>query len=258
MATEFSPDSVILVAGGSGLIGSKIVEQILNHDARVAILDINPPKCKAFEDFYYKSNSILTSDFLTETLNKIENEIGAITGLINCMSTRTDNKEEFFQNFESYSLETWDKVFTGNLRNSFLLNQNVVVRMKARWSGSIVNFGSIYSSDFGPDLRIYPTSQAERMTSPVSYSASKGGLVALTKFIASTYGEFGIRANSISPGGVFDGQSEEFVQAYSRRVPLGRMASVDEIANLPVFLVSSLASYISGQNIYVDGGLSSW
>ena len=121
-----------------------------------------------------------------------------------------------------------------------------------------LNLSSIYSSDLGPDLRIYPKSGETKMTTPVSYAASKGGVVGLTKYLATTLGEFGVRVNCISPGGVQDNQSPDFVESYSRRVPFGRMAKASEIAALPIFLVSDAASYITGQNIYVDGGLSAW
>jgi NAD(P)-dependent dehydrogenase (short-subunit alcohol dehydrogenase family) len=124
--------------------------------------------------------------------------------------------------------------------------------------GSIVNFGSIYGSDFGPDLRIYSEVIDQPMTTPIPYAVSKGGVVALTKYLATTLAPFGVRVNSISPGGVLNGQPKEFIDAYANRVPMGRMATPEEIVGLPIFLVSDQASYITGQNMYIDGGLSAW
>jgi NAD(P)-dependent dehydrogenase (short-subunit alcohol dehydrogenase family) len=258
MASLLTPSSLTIVAGGSGLIGSKIVDKILSEEGKVVVLDLLQPQEEEHKKFFHEIEISPSKDFVGNTINLIEDAYGPVTGLINCISTRTSEHEKFFSDFADYDVSTWNEVIEGNLTTTFLLCQAVASKMKSRNFGSIVNFSSIYSSGLGPDLSIYPKESPAKMTTPVSYVASKGGVVALTKFLATTLGEFGIRANSVSPGGVYNNQPKEFVSAYSKRVPLGRMAQALEIAALPVFLVSEYSSYITGQNIYIDGGLSAW
>jgi NAD(P)-dependent dehydrogenase (short-subunit alcohol dehydrogenase family) len=161
---------------------------------------------------------------------------------------------------ENYDLEVWREIIDGNLLNTFVLNLALGNRMAKRNLGSILNFGSIYSSEMAADQRIYQTSNdtGSIINTPAAYPVSKGGVVALSKHLASYWGEYNVKVNTISPGGVFNRHSKEFTKAYSNRVPLRRMAEVDEISGVAVFLVSPLASYITGQNILVDGGLSAW
>ncbi len=258
MKSHFKTSSVTVVAGGCGLIGSKVVEGLLEQGGNPVILDFEKPNPKLSETAFVQLPRAITSKNTEDAIQLIEAEYGPIKGLINCISTRTSDHQKFFADLNEYEIDTWNEVIDGNLTALFLLCQAVGSRMKDRQEGSIVNFSSIYASDLGPDLRIYPNIGQTKMTTPVSYAASKGGVVALTKFLATTLGEFGVRANCISPGGVQDNQPPEFVKSYSSRVPLGRMALASEIAALPIFLVSDAASYITGQNIYVDGGLSAW
>jgi NAD(P)-dependent dehydrogenase (short-subunit alcohol dehydrogenase family) len=258
MDAQFSSNYVTVVAGGSGLIGSKVVEGLLERGENPIILDFEKPKSKISHVAFLKLPREISSKSTDDAIERVESEYGPIKGLINCISTRTSNDQKFFADLNDYEIDTWNEVIEGNLSAIFLLCRAVGLRMKNRGKGSIVNFSSIYSSDLGPDLRIYPNSGETKMTTPVSYAASKGGVVALTKFLATTLGEYGVRVNCISPGGVLDGQSPDFVEAYSKRVPMGRMATSEEIAGLPIFLVSDESSYITGQNIYIDGGLSAW
>jgi NAD(P)-dependent dehydrogenase (short-subunit alcohol dehydrogenase family) len=252
-------DSLVVVAGGSGLIGSAIVNALRVQDSKVIVLD----KVSSKSDYKASGEVLLpdklTEDIIVECVQSIYNHFGQVTGLINCIATRTKSSEKFFSSFDDYDLDTWNEVLHGNLTQSFLINREFAKRMRDFGKGSIVNFSSIYGAEFGPDLRIYKEGLADRpMTTPVSYAVSKAGVVGLTKFLASTFAPYGVRVNSISPGGVIDGQPNAFVEAYSDRVPMGRMARVEELAGLPIFLVSDEASYITGQNIYVDGGLSAW
>jgi NAD(P)-dependent dehydrogenase (short-subunit alcohol dehydrogenase family) len=211
-----------------------------------------------FETLYLQAPEIWNHINLQHLLDFAEEKIGAIYALINCISTRTKQESDFFQPLESYDLEVWREVIDGNLLNTFVLNTAVGNRMAKRNLGSILNFGSIYSSEMAADQRIYNSSNQVKFNTPVPYPVSKGGVIALSKHLASYWGEFNVRVNTISPGGVYNHHSEEFINAYSSRVPLRRMAEVAEISGVAVFLVSPLASYITGQNILVDGGLSAW
>ncbi|MEK7333547.1 MAG: SDR family oxidoreductase, partial [Nitrospirota bacterium] len=120
--------------------------------------------------------------------------------------------------------------------------------------GTIINLASIYGV-VAPDFSIY---EGTEMTMPVAYSAIKGGIIALTRYIATYYAKYNVRANTVSPGGIFDNQQETFVKRYSDKTPLGRMGSPSEVTGAVVFLASEAASYITGQNLIVDGGWTAW
>ena len=117
-------------------------------------------------------------------------------------------------------------------------------------SGSIINMASIYGV-VAPDFSIYDKTN---MTMPAGYAAIKGGLLNLTRYIASYFGSQNIRVNSVSPGGIFDNQNTNFVKNYEKKVPLGRLGTPDDIAPSVVFLLSDESNYITGQNLIVDGG----
>ena len=118
-------------------------------------------------------------------------------------------------------------------------------------SGSLVNVASIYGV-VGNDFTVYENTGG--MTSPAAYSAIKGGVINFTRYLASYYGKYNVRVNTVSPGGVFDYQNETFVKQFESRVPLRRMAKPQEIAPGVAFLLSDDASYISGHNLMIDGG----
>ncbi|MFN7610803.1 MAG: SDR family oxidoreductase, partial [bacterium] len=125
--------------------------------------------------------------------------------------------------------------------------------------GSIIQTASIYGI-MAPDQRIYEGSEymGGAINTPAVYSASKAGVVGLTKYLASYWGAKRVRVNTLTPGGVESGQNERFIEQYSARVPLGRMAQAEEMVGALVFLASDAASYITGHNLVVDGGLSAW
>jgi NAD(P)-dependent dehydrogenase (short-subunit alcohol dehydrogenase family) len=131
--------------------------------------------------------------------------------------------------------------------------------MAERRRGSIINTLSIYGV-VAPDQRIYEGSSYEgrSINTPAVYSTSKAALWGLTKYLATYWADRGVRVNALTPGGVFSGQNDAFVQRYGARVPMGRMAEREEMCGALLFLASPAASYITGQNIIVDGGLTAW
>ena len=122
--------------------------------------------------------------------------------------------------------------------------------MKSQNSGSIINMGSIYGV-VGNDFTIY---EGTKLTSAAAYSAIKGGIINFTRYLASYFGKYNIRANCVSPGGIFDNQNEVFVKNYEHKVPMKRMGSPDDIAPSIAFLLSDDSKYITGQNLIIDGG----
>lgn len=146
-----------------------------------------------------------------------------------------------------------------NLDGYFFMAQAVGPRMAVRKRGSIIQTCSIYGV-VGPDQRIYEGSEYLGMpiNTPAVYSASKAGVVGLTRYLATYWGKDSVRVNALTPGGVASGQNDEFNRKYAARVPLGKMADPDDMANALLYLASDASKYVTGHNLIVDGGLTAW
>jgi len=170
--------------------------------------------------------------------------------------------------FEDTTLESWDFIIRTNLTIPFITSQTVIKQMQQQKSGSIINISSVYGI-VGNDQRIYKGSNLaqaytqekslDQIYSHPAYNASKGGLIAFTKFLAAYCGKDNVRVNCISPGGVDSGkENETFLKNYSQKVPLARKAKINEINGAVVFLASEESAYITGHNLIVDGGWTTW
>ena len=156
--------------------------------------------------------------------------------------------------FEQQSVETWCRALEVNLTAAFDLVKGLMPALRASGHASIINIASIYGN-VGPDYSLY---EGTAMGSPAAYAASKGGLIQLTRWLATTLASDKIRVNTISPGGVFRNQPESFVKRYSERTPLGRMATEDDFGGAVAYLASDLSAYVTGQNLMIDGGWGVW
>ena len=258
-----------VVTGGLGILGKKFIEGLASCGANLAIVDLDEKLCSEYSDFVkeqYKINCIAVGcdvsipSNVDKAVNRIEKELGSIDILLNNAATKGKNIEDFFKNLSDYKLETWREVMSVNLDGMFLFAQAAGSLMAKRKFGSIIQISSIYGPDMAPDQDIYLDSHYLGMpiNTPAVYSASKGGVIGLTKYLAAYWGKDNVRVNSISPGGILSGQNEQFINNYSKRVPMKRMANAEEMIGASIFLASDASSYITGQNIYIDGGLSSW
>lgn len=155
--------------------------------------------------------------------------------------------------FASQSIETWRRALEVNLTAAFHLCQGLAPLLQATGRGSVINMGSIYG-EYGPDWGLYKDTS---MSNPAAYSASKGGLIQLTRWLSTTMAP-NIRVNAISPGGILRGQASAFVQRYEARTPLGRMATEDDFRGAVAFLATDMSSYVTGQNFLIDGGWGVW
>jgi NAD(P)-dependent dehydrogenase (short-subunit alcohol dehydrogenase family) len=155
--------------------------------------------------------------------------------------------------FAEQSVVTWRRALEVNLTAAFQLCQGLAPLLQISGHGSIINIGSIYGQ-YGPDWSLY---SGTTMSNPAAYAASKGGLLQLTRWSATTLAPK-IRVNAISPGGLSRGQPQAFVDRYEARTPLGRMATEDDFLGVVAFLASDLSAYVTGQNLFVDGGWGVW
>lgn len=160
-------------------------------------------------------------------------------------------------NFENYPLDLWNQALAVNLTGMFLCCQAAARPMLDQGSGVIINLSSIYGLA-GPDQRLYQREGQPPQYKPVYYSVTKAGVIGLTHYLATYYAGKNIRVNTLSPGGVFNGHDDEFVQAYSARAVLGRMGAKDDMNGAILFLASDASKYMTGTNLVVDGGWTTW
>jgi len=239
-------NKVIVVAGGNGLLGKSIVNKLKLEGALVIIADIN-----INEDI---ENNIINCDVTDEssvnrTLQIIFNLYGKIDGFVNNAYPRT---EDWGTKFEEIKFDSWSRNVDMQLNSVFITTKGVLTIMKDQGFGSIINVASIYGV-LAPDFSIY---EGTEMTMPAAYSAIKGGVISYSRYLASYFGKFGIRVNCVSPGGIYNDQAQDFVNNYTKKVPLNRMGAPSDISPAITFLMSDDSKYITGQNIIIDGGFS--
>jgi NAD(P)-dependent dehydrogenase (short-subunit alcohol dehydrogenase family) len=260
---------VALVTGGVGLLGRHFCEALAAAGAHVVVSDLDANACEDFSrqlEAGHGQRSIgigcdvtdpASVDRMIETIMQM---FGRLDVAHSNAATKTDDLSAFFAPLESYSLATWRQIMAVNLDGMFLVSRAAGCAMeKAERGGSIILTSSIYGV-VAPDPRIYTGSRYldREINTPAAYSASKAGVIGLGKHLATHWAPKGIRVNVLTPGGVDTGQNETFRARYADRVPLGRMAQADEMVGALVFLASDASSYVTGQNIVVDGGLTAW
>ena len=262
MAERFDlTGKIALITGGAGILGRHMAAALAGQGARVVVVDrdaaaIEARRAEAAAGLAFMVADISEEGAVAELHARVEAEVGAVDVLVNNAATKS---EHFFEPFESFPIADWDEVMAVNLKAAVLCCQRFGGAMAERGAGAIVNILSIYGI-VAPDQRIYEGSEYEgrAINTPAVYSASKAALWGLTKYLATYWGERGVRVNAVTPGGVFSGQNRTFVDRYAQRVPLGRMGDPADIAGAVCYLASDAACYVTGQNLVVDGGLTTW
>lgn len=244
MSCERLKGKVIIITGGSGLIGKPIMDHCRNNGAIAINVDINGKTDLAKGEIQC---DITTKDGVDYLIRKVLNYYHRIDGLVNNAYPRT---ADWGTKFEDIPFESWQKNVDMQMNSVFLLCQRVLETMKKQKSGSIVNIASIYGV-VGNDFTIY---EGYGGTSPAAYSAIKGGIINFSRYLASYFGKDNIRVNCVSPGGIKDNQHPSFVERYENKSLLKRMGNAEEIAPAVTFLLSDEASFITGHNLLVDGG----
>ena len=261
---------VVLLTGAAGILARHLCPVLLKAGADLAMLDIDEQSLRAHVDELTKNFPDRTLDWavcdvsdpasVNAAVAQAKKRFGHIDVLFNNAQRKAPDLAAHLAPFEEYTLEEWRATMAVDVDGIMLVAQAVGREMIAQGTGgSIVMTGSIYGV-LAPDHRIYEGSffRGRAISSPAVYAAGKGALIALARYLSTYWAAHGIRVNTVSPGGIESGQNGEFHTRYSARIPLGRMAQGAEIANTMLFLASDAASYITGQNIMVDGGLTAW
>jgi NAD(P)-dependent dehydrogenase (short-subunit alcohol dehydrogenase family) len=260
---------VSLVTGAIGILGRHFCAGLAESGAEIALVDIDGEKAKEAAGDLSRSYKVKALGYgcdvsdsveVKNTVASIVNDFGKIDILHNNAAGKSSDLEAFFAPFEEYSLAQWRQIMSVNLDGMFLVAQAVGKQMSKQGSGgSIIQTASIYGV-MAPDQRIYAGSLylGRQINTPGVYSASKAGVIGLTKYLATYWAGKNIRVNTLTPGGVESGQNDLFKKNYSNRVPMGRMADPHEMVGALIYLASDASSYVTGQNIIVDGGLNCW
>lgn len=260
---------IVMITGAAGILGREFCKALCEFGATVVCLDLQEASLfvlvnelnqlygsdKAYGYVCDVSNPNSVNAVVTKTIESHKK----IDILLNNAATKSNDLQAFFKPFGEYSLATWQQIMAVNLDGMFLMAQAVGKHMVAAESGSIIQTASIYSL-LGPDQRIYEGSSyiGGEINTPAVYTASKAGVIGLTRHLATLWGNKNIRVNALCPGGVASGQNDVFNQKYAARIPLGRMANTMDIIGPMLFLASDASRYMTGQVIYADGGLSAW
>ncbi len=254
---------VAVITGAVGHIGSAFAEAFAELHASVVLLDRNEARlgtCAQSLRGQYGTETLafpvdLEDEQKTRQIPRVVLEkFGRIDILVHCAAlVGTSDLEGWAVPFSEQRSDTWRRALEVNLTAAFILTQAAAPALKESGHGSVITMGSIYGM-VGPDMGLYG---GTTLGNPAAYNASKGGILQLTRYLATVLAP-DIRVNCISPGGVERGQTDPFLSRYIARTPLKRMAKEEDLKGAAVYLASDLSSYVTGQNIVVDGGWTAW
>lgn len=263
---------VAIVTGGGGQLGTEFCKTLAEAGASVVVVDLNVSASQAAADSLtnggYKALAIPTNitqpDEVDALVRRTLSTFGRLDILVNsaALDPKFDpdavNKGITPGAFEDYPLDLWNSALNVNLTGMFLMTQACVKPMIEQGKkGSIINICSTYGLN-GPDQRIYIKDGQRVAFKPVYYTVTKAGVMGFTKYLAAYYAGTDIRVNALTPGGVFNNHEDYFVRNYSAKTIMGRMAHKDEMNGALLFLASDASSYMTGNNVVVDGGWTAW
>lgn len=254
---------VVVITGGAGQLGSRYADAFARRGAKVAILDMrSSPLSDELESVYPDTVRFFACDVtskasLVAALDPIEKALGHPRVLLNNAAIDSPPSASPEENgpFETYPEASWDRVLDVNLKGVFLACQVFGSAISAAGGGSIINVASIYGT-VAPDQSLYQyrRDRGEVFYKPVAYSASKSGIYNLTRYLAVYWARQHVRVNSLTIAGVYVGQEQAFLDAYTARIPIGRMAEPGEYDGAVLFLASPASCYMTGADLVVDGG----
>ena len=264
------------------MLGAEFCRTLAEAGARLVIADLDPDKARAFTQELDQAGLQATSvpanvadeQSVQHMVQATLDTYGRLDILVNsaALDPKFDpghqgvsevgeqistSRPPYDLTFENYPLELWNQALAVNLTGMFLCCQAAVQPMLAQGSGVIINLSSIYGLA-APDQRLYQREGQPAQYKPIYYSVTKAGVIGLTRYLAAYYAGKNIRVNTLSPGGVYNNHDEDFVRAYSARAILGRMAYKDDMNGALLFLASDASAYMTGANLVVDGGWTTW
>ena len=264
-----------LVTGAGGLLGRQHVAALCEAGARVVVTEINLAQAEAAiaalkqaapsADLIALALDVTAQDSVRAASEQLAGRGVTVDILVNnaAIDPKVTSSPGVMHSsrFEAFPVPQWQTEIAVGLTGAMLCAQEFGGQMARRGRGVILNI----ASDLGviaPDQRLYRqphvTREEEQPVKPVTYSVIKHGLIGLTKYLATYWADHGVRVNAISPGGVFNNQDPAFVERLTRLIPMGRMADVEEYRAAVQFLCSDASSYMTGQNLVMDGGRSVW
>jgi NAD(P)-dependent dehydrogenase (short-subunit alcohol dehydrogenase family) len=262
-----------IITGGAGLLGISHARALLQMNCNVELWDndlagLETSVSLLQEEFPHSNCSgkvvdVTIEEDIKSAVERLRQENIEIQVLINNAAINpkvSSSHANSLTRFEDFDVERWNREVSVGLTGSILCCKHLGNWMAEKRNGVILNISSDLSV-IAPNQRIYANDnqpEAEQSKKPVSYSVIKTGLIGLTRYLATYWAESGIRVNALSPGGVFDGQDSTFVNNLVNLIPMGRMASPGEYIGAIQFLCSDASSYMTGQNIVIDGGRSVW
>jgi NAD(P)-dependent dehydrogenase (short-subunit alcohol dehydrogenase family) len=264
-----------LITGAAGLLGREHAAALLESGATVVLTDISEAALSAAKAALLQelpSGQLQTAVLdvsSPEAVRMLSAQLADAGGRIDILvnnaaidpKVKADAGMVESSRLENFPIEQWNLQIAVGLTGAFLCSQVFGAQMAADSKGGVILNIASDLSVFSPDQRLYRKPglpEHLQPVKPVTYSVIKAGLVGLTRYLATYWPDKGVRANAISPGGVFNGQGDEFVTRLSALIPMGRMAASDEYRAAVQFLCSDASSYMNGQNVVMDGGRSAW
>lgn len=259
-----------IVTGALGLLGRKHCEALGAAGASVVVSDLDADACEDYAGslrarglrVHAGAADVTDKAQVVGLVGRVLREHAAIDVLVNNAAINDMVEAPLARSgasrFESYPVELFSRVLSVAVTGTFLCSQAVAAHMAERRSGSIINIASTYAL-VGPDQRLYRAADgAQHFFKSAAYPAAKGALLSFTRFLAAYLGHAGVRVNALTPGGVENGQDQDFIERYASRTPLGRMAHAEDYQGALLFLASDASRYMTGANLVVDGGFTAW
>ena len=256
-------ERVAVITGGAGHLGRVMAGALSELGANIVLVDLSKAQCNDAACYLAKNAS---SDILPleidlereENVRKIPEAVlkhfGRLDILVNNAAlVGTSDLKGWAVPFGQQNPDSWRRALEINLTVPFVLTQACTEALRRSGHGSVINIGSTYGL-VGPNLSLY---KGTKMVNPAAYAASKGGLLQMTRWLATSMAP-AVRVNSITPGGIWRNQQDRFVERYKALTPMGRMATEEDFKGAVAYLASDLSSYVTGHNLVVDGGWTTW